>query len=194
MTWNSHDIVVVSGLPRSGTSLMMKMLEAGGLPILTDHIRQADEDNLEGYYEFERVKQLAKGDRVWLDEAEGKAVKVISALLEHLPPDHRYRVLFMHRHMDEILASQKKMLARRESAAQSPPDDVMAAAFTKHLAHVQEWLRAQSHISVLDIDYNQLLADPLPGTQSANHFLDDALDVASMVSAVRPELYRNRAR
>ena len=106
-------IIVVSGLPRSGTSMLMKMLDAGGVPPLTDNIRTADEDNPKGYYEFERVKALDKGDTAWVADAHGKSVKVISALLKHLPADQSYRVVYVRRNMDEILASQRKMLVRR---------------------------------------------------------------------------------
>jgi hypothetical protein len=109
----AQTVVVVSGLPRSGTSLMMQMLEAGGITVLTDGIREPDEDNPRGYYEFERVKALPKGDYEWLESARGKAVKVVSALLEYLPPEYNYKVIFMHRRMEEILASQRKMLIRR---------------------------------------------------------------------------------
>ena len=104
------EIVVVSGLPRSGTSMMMKMLEAGGLTPLTDGQREADEDNLGGYYEFEQVKKMAQ-DSGWLEEARGKVVKVISRLLYDLPKTYHYRVIFMQRHLDEVLASQQQMLA-----------------------------------------------------------------------------------
>ncbi|HZD55295.1 MAG TPA: hypothetical protein VE136_01120, partial [Anaerolineales bacterium] len=99
-------MTIVSGLPRSGTSMMMKMLEAGGVPPLTDEIRTADRDNPKGYYEFERVKKMPDGDKAWMVEARGKSVKVISALLEHLPPQYDYKVIFMRRDMNEILASQ----------------------------------------------------------------------------------------
>jgi len=98
-------IIVVSGLPRSGTSMMMRMLEAAGIQPLTDHIRTADSDNLKGYYEFERVKKLKEGDVAWLSDAQGKAVKIIAALLIELPSNYEYHVLFMRRKMEEILAS-----------------------------------------------------------------------------------------
>ena len=106
-------ITVVSGLPRSGTSMMMKMLEAGGIPPVTDELRTADEDNPKGYYEFERVKAMDQGDTSWVVGARGKVVKVISALLKHLPPGEQYRVVFVRRNMPEILASQRKMLIHR---------------------------------------------------------------------------------
>src|SRR5512136_2813877 len=110
-------VVVVSGLPRSGTSMLMKMLEAGGLTLVTDGQRTADEDNPKGYYEVERVKDLAnETDRAWLNAARGKGIKVISYLLKSLPADLNYKVLFIRRDLDEILASQKKMLARRGEA------------------------------------------------------------------------------
>src|SRR5512138_3362092 len=110
-------VIIVSGLPRSGTSMMMKMLAEGGLPVLTDSIRTADEDNPNGYFELEVVKKLAEGQRAWLSDAGGKLVKVISALLEFLPPEYHYRVLFMERQIAEILASQQKMLARRNATS-----------------------------------------------------------------------------
>ena len=108
-TLDSNTIAIVSGLPRSGTSMLMKMLEAGGLKPLTDRVRAADEDNPKGYYEFERVKRLEK-DKEWLPEARGRAVKIISMLLKHLPPGFSYKILFMLRSMDEVLASQTQML------------------------------------------------------------------------------------
>ncbi len=122
-------IMVVSGLPRSGTSMMMKMLTAGGILPLTDKLRVADRDNPEGYYEFERVKQLDKGDTAWLPEAQGKAVKVISFLLPHLPPQYAYQIVFVRRHMSEILASQRKMLVHRGEDPNNMNDDQMAAVF-----------------------------------------------------------------
>src|SRR5512146_1156952 len=128
----SQTIIVVSGLPRSGMARMMKMLAEGGLPVLTDSIRTADEDNPNGYFELEQVKQLADGRTDWLSNAGGKIVKVISALLEHLPPGHQYKVLFMERQIPEILASQRKMLARRNETS-SVGDEEMEAQFREHL-------------------------------------------------------------
>ncbi|MDW8316999.1 MAG: sulfotransferase domain-containing protein [Anaerolineae bacterium] len=189
----ARPVVVVSGLPRSGTSMMMRMLEAGGLPVLTDRLRAADEDNPKGYYEFERVKQLDKGDHAWLPEAQGKAVKVISALLEHLPPDYPYRVIFVERRMEEVLASQKKMLARRGEPTDRVSDEEMARLFAKHLQKVKLWLSAQPNFRVLYVDYNRMVADPWPYVRQINQFLDGRLDEARMVEVVDPALYRNRA-
>lgn len=189
----ANTVVVVSGLPRSGTSMMMKMLEAGGLPILTDGLRAADSDNPKGYYEFERVKQLPKGDTAWLPDAQGKAVKVIAALLEHLPPGYHYKVIFMQRRMAEILASQRKMLVRRGEDPNKISDEELARLFNKHLRKVETWLAAQPNFAVLNVDYNQTLVDPWPQVAEVNRFLGGCLDEEKMVQVVDPTLYRNRA-
>lgn len=186
-------VVIVSGLPRSGTSMMMKMLAAGGLPILTDGERTADEDNPEGYFEFERVKKLRQGDVAWLPQAEGKAVKVISALLEYLPAGYRYKVLFMNRAMPEVLASQRKMLIRRGEDPDKIDEAVLAESLARHVAHVKRWLASQPHFDVLDVDYNAVLLDPLPHAAQINAFLGGQLDEESMASVVNPRLYRNRS-
>lgn len=186
-------VTVVSGLPRSGTSMMMKALEAGGLAIVTDAQRVADEDNPKGYYEMERVKQLDKGDTSWLAEAQGKVVKVISALLEHLPPGYTYRVVFMQRAMPEVLASQKKMLERRGEPTDRVSDEELTRLFSKHVQKVETWLRAQPNFQVLYVDYNRMLADPRPYVRQVNQFLGGALDEQRMAEVVDPALYRNRA-
>ncbi|MFL7890959.1 MAG: sulfotransferase domain-containing protein [Anaerolineales bacterium] len=185
-------ITIVSGLPRSGTSMMMKMLEAGGIPPFTDHIRTPDDDNPKGYYEFERVKKLPDGDTAWLRDARGKAVKVISALLEHLPTGYAYRVLFMQRKMDEILASQKKMLVRSGKPTDQVSDEQMAKMYTKHLAKVSAWLAEQDNFSVVYLDYNQMLVDPQKYASQVSQFLGSTLDPRAMAAIVDPNLYRQR--
>ena len=185
-------VTVVSGLPRSGTSLMMKMLEAGGLPVVQDGIREADKDNPKGYYEFERVKQLDKGDTAWMGEAQGKVVKIISALLKHLPPEYEYRVIFMRRHMEEILASQRKMLVHRGEDAAKMEDEKMAELFEKHMAQIFAWLEQQPNIRLMQVHYSDLLADPATQARNVNEFLDNRLDVQKMGQMVDPNLYRNR--
>lgn len=185
-------ITIVSGLPRSGTSMMMKMLEAGGLPVLTDHQRVPDEDNPKGYYEFERVKKLPEGDYAWLPEARGKVVKVISALLEHLPEGYDYRVIFMQRKMEEILASQKQMLVRANKPSDDVSDDDLAAMYTRHLASVQAWLATRPNFRVLNVDYNDLLIRPETHLPQINRFLGGNLDIEKMTYVVDPSLYRQR--
>jgi hypothetical protein len=184
-------VVIVSGLPRSGTSMMMKMLEAGGISVLVDNIRKADEDNPKGYYEFERVKQL-KTDQVWLKEAKGKAVKMVSALLRQLPKDYSYKVIFMRRKMEEILASQKKMLVRQGKPTDDVSDERMAELYVQHLKEVEEWLAKQSNFDVLYVSYNDVLDNPAENASTVNAFLDNALDVGNMVRIVDQTLYRQR--
>jgi hypothetical protein len=174
--------------------MMMKMLEAGGIGLLTDHLRKAEVDNPEGYYEFERVKQLDKGDTAWVPQARGRAVKVISALLEHLPAEEEYRVILMNRRIEEILASQRKMLVRRGENPDKTSDEEMHDLYTRHLAKVRAWLHTRPDIQVLEMDYNALLADPLPHTIRLCQFLGTDLDPQAMISVVDPDLYRNRAR
>jgi len=185
-------VYVVSGLPRSGTSMMMKMLAAGGLPPLVDEIRQADKDNPKGYYEFERVKKLDKGDTAWLPQATGKVVKIISALLKYLPADYDYRIVFMRRDMDEILASQRKMLAHRGEDSQKTDDEEMAVLFGKHLAVTDAWLKEQDNMQILHVHYHDILTDPLTQAQKVNVFLGASLDVTAMAKQVDANLYRNR--
>jgi hypothetical protein len=185
-------LVVVSGLPRSGTSMLMRMLDAGGIPPLTDELRSADDDNPRGYYEFEPVKKLREGDFAWLPQAQGKAVKVISALLAYLPPTQTYKVLFIQRAIPEILASQRKMLINRGEDPDKVSDAEMAQYFEKHLAQVTAWLAEQKNISTLYVDYNRLLKDPAPFAQQINQFLGDCLDLNKMIEVVDPALYRQR--
>jgi hypothetical protein len=183
-------ITIVSGLPRSGTSLMMQMLVAGGMTALTDGERAADTDNPRGYLEWERIKQLPN-DPNCIAEAEGKAVKVISRLLLSLPPGHEYRVIFMQRPMPEVLASQDQMLRRRENLRQSDPA-VIAAAFEKHLKEVYAWLEGKAYIKAIRIDYHDALAKPLEIGRQLSEFLGISLDLEAMRSQVDSSLYRNR--
>ena len=185
-------IIVVSGLPRSGTSMMMKMLEAGGIPPLTDKIRTADEDNPKGYFEFERVKKMPDGDTDWVRDAQGKAVKVIAALLEYLPQDYIYKVLFMRRSMDEILASQKQMLIRSDKPTDEISDEKLAELYSKHLAKVESWMSQQSNLKVLDVDYNDLMQNPDPYPAKIQQFLGVEMEIKEMSGAVDPSLYRQR--
>ncbi len=185
-------VIVVSGLPRSGTSMMMKMLAEGGLTVLTDALRTADEDNPNGYFELEQVKQLADGQKEWLAHADHKLVKVISALLEHLPPEHHYKILFMERQIQEILASQRKMLERRNEAS-AISDAEMEAQFHEHLKAIKYWLARQPNMEVMYVDYNRMMANPDAYCQKIADFVGLPLDVEKMRSVPNERLYRNRA-
>ncbi|MDH3943682.1 MAG: sulfotransferase [Anaerolineae bacterium] len=189
--WNDR-IVVVSGLPRSGTSLMMQMLDAGGIAPLTDYERTADEDNPKGYYEFERAKKLPEGDTDWLEGAAGMVVKVITALLVSLPNDHEYDVIMMRREMGELLASQQKMLERRGVSENKISDEVMAASFEKHLDGVYEWMRGRENLRFIDVPYDRLVLDTEAQIIRLVDFLGDGLDTGAMAQVVSPELYRQR--
>lgn len=185
-------VTIVSGLPRSGTSMMMKMLEAGGILPLTDELRAADKDNPKGYYEFERVKQLDKGDTAWLPLARGKAVKVISFLLQYLPPGETYKVVFLRRNLDEILASQRKMIINRGEDPNQMDDEQVAAMFSRHIELVEKWLARQPHVDTLYIPYNDMMAAPATEIARVARFLGRPLDEAAMAQVVDPNLYRNR--
>lgn len=184
-------IIVVSGLPRSGTSMMMKMLEATGIDVLTDDVREADEDNLKGYYEDERVKKLQKDNR-WIREAENKAIKVISYQLRYLPPDYKYFLIFMQRSITEVLASQRKMLQRRGELQDDVPDNLMSGIFRKHLDETDRWLKEQSNIDTIYISYNETLKDPKKTAEKISAFFGTELDIRKMVKTVDPKLYRQR--
>jgi hypothetical protein len=172
--------------------MMMRMLRAGGMPVLVDDIRTADPDNPNGYYEYERVKKV-KEDRSWLPEAVGKAVKMVSALLTDLPAGYDYKVIFMRRAMPEILASQRQMLVRQGKPAGAVTDAQMGAMFEKHLAQIRAWLARQPNFEVVYVDYNQLLAVAAPHLEEINTLLGNTLDTEQMARVVNPDLYRQRA-
>lgn len=183
------EIIIVSGLPRSGTSLMMQMLDRGGIPAVKDEIRAADTDNPRGYYEFERVKKT-RDDPSWLPDARGKVVKMVSSLLYDLPATESYRIIFMWRDFDEMLESQEKMLARLSRTA--APRDQMKQSFTIHLNKLFKWLPEQRHMKRLDISYNDLIAEPESGVKEVSAFLDNIPSVQNMLAAIDHSLYRNR--
>ncbi len=182
-------ITLVSGLPRSGTSMMMQALEAGGLPALTDRVRTPDVDNPRGYYELDAVKQT-KQDPTWLAGAAGKCVKLVHLLLYDLPQGYDYRVILMKRNIAEVMASQEAML-RRLGQPGGDSDD-LPTIFQKQLRQVEAWLARQPNFKVCVIDYNRLLRDPGPPLAQVNAFLGGGLDVEAMARAIDPTLYRHR--
>lgn len=167
------------------------MLDLGGMPVLTDRVRGADIDNPRGYYEYEAVKTL-KENSSWVAGAVGQAVKMVYLLVYELPPEVEYRVLMMHRNLDEVLASQKAMLDRLGKS--SPIDDAtMASLFVTQLEKFAGWAKGRSNIKLMDVNYNELVADPAPMSARVNGFLGGRLDPEAMAQAVEPRLYRNRA-
>ncbi len=185
-------VVVVSGLPRSGTSMMMKMLAEGGLASVVDNLREADEDNPNGYFEIEEVKALKDGQTRWIYEAPGKVVKVISYLLEFLPADLAFDVIFMDREIHEVLASQKKMLARRNEVS-TISDEEMEKQYREHLKAVKYWLPRQTNMRVMYVKYDQMVKSPQTLVPSILEFLDLPLNAEAMIVVPNPSLYRNRA-
>ena len=185
-------VTVVSGLPRSGTSLAMQMIHAGGIPALTDGQRTSDDSNPRGYFELERVKQL-KQDKSWLDEAAGKVVKVIHLLLAELPDDRPYRVVFMQRDLREVVQSQATMLARSGRPGGQLAPERLIAVYEQQLKTVEQWLAVRPNFSVLRVPYAQLVSDPAGVVPTVNAFLGGTLDEARMRAAVDPGLHRNKA-
>ena len=187
-------VYVVSGLPRSGTSMMMRMFEAGGIQPFTDAERSPDIDNPEGYFEFERVKHLETDpDRSWVRQARGQALKVISFLLRHLPDDNAYRIVYMRRHLDEVLQSQDKMLDRLGNAAPGGDLEAMKEAYRNDIVAARLHARKHPNMEWIEIHYAATIADPAATASAVNAFLGGHLDEAAMAAAVNGDLYRNRA-
>jgi len=172
---------------------MMQMLAAGGVPILSDGERVADTDNPRGYCEWERIKRLPQ-EPSCIDDAEGRAVKVISQLLFALPAGRSYRVVFMERPLPEVVASQAEMIRRRGTSGASVPKAALIAGLRAHLNQVNAWLSQRHEILVRRQPYHDVLRDPLGASQSIKTFLDRELDVAAMTMQVDSSLYRNRAK
>ena len=187
-------IVVVSGLPRSGTSMMMAMLKAGGVPLSADEQRTPDEDNPRGYFEDSRVRRLPRTTDVsWLKDVRGKAIKVVSSLLPYLPSTESFTVIRMRRDLDEVLASQRRMLERNLQKPQNV-DAKLKVAFENELTRVDAWLSQATHIRCLEIAFATIVEDPHASSVRVAEFLSLPLDVAAMASEVDASLYRNRLR
>ena len=170
---------------------MMQMLAAGGLPPLTDNLRAADESNPRGYFEFEPVKRL-RDDQTWLEQARGRAVKIIHLLVRELPTDgtFNYRVLLMKRPIEEILASQRAMLERQNKT--SANESMLAKVYQDQLLHLEQWLASQPCFEFLSVDYHRVLENPGQCAEEINAFLDGDLNIPAMTGAVDATLYRQR--
>jgi len=184
-------ITIVSGLPRSGTSMMMQMIDKGGIPALTDNIRTPDDDNPKGYYEFEPVKKT-KEDPSWLEQACGRVVKMVHLLLLDLPLDRDYRVVFMRRKLEEVVVSQDVMLERGGKSTGGLSSDKVMQVFRSQLVKVDKWVREHSNFRLLYVNYNELLSDPRPAIEQVNGFLGGGLNTDAMLEVVDPSLYRQR--
>jgi hypothetical protein len=169
---------------------MMQMLAAGGLPILTDQERKPDIDNPRGYCEWEPVKLLPEQPKR-IDEAEGRAVKIISELLFSLPRGRDYKLIFMERPLPEVLASQDEMLKRRGST-DLVDHAVLTQAFREHMEQIVSWLELRKEIPVCRMGFRKVLRDPSGCAQTICDFLELNLIVEAMARAVDISLYRNR--
>ena len=184
-------VTIVTGVPRSGTSLVMQMLAAGGLPVLSDGVRGPDADNPRGYFEFEPAKRLAQ-DAAWLPLAAGRAVKLVHTLVASLPPGFRYRVLLVRRRLDEVLASQRVMLARRGPAPDEAEDARLLPVLAAQLARLECELAAREELAWLGIEHAELVSEPGRVATRMHQFLGGGLDVGAMAACVEPALHRQR--
>jgi hypothetical protein len=190
---NGDPIIVVSGLPRSGTSMMMNMLEAGGLEVMTDGERAPDIDNPKGYFELERIKDLEKEtDKSYVRDARGKVLKVISFLIKDLPDDNDYKVIFMRRDLDEVLASQNKMIDRLGTTDTTAADEAMKEAYRNDIVRVRLHCRKRRNFDLCEVHYRSTVESPDDTIRTVNAFLGGRLDPDAMRAAVDASLYRNR--
>ena len=188
----AETVVVVSGLPRSGTSMMMQMLRAGGLPLLTDEKRSADDDNPRGYFEYEPAKKL-QSDRKWLSRARGRAVKIVAQLLRFLPPGNAYRVIVTERDMDELVRSQKVMLGRQGKQGADLSEDRLKETFAKQMNAVMKMLKARG-LPALIVRHRDCIRRPEEVAAVVNRFLGGRLDEAAMAWVVDVSLYRQKGK
>jgi hypothetical protein len=184
-------VTVVSGIPRSGTSLMMRMLDAGGIAALTDGKRLADTHNPHGYFEYEPVKRLAT-DASWMESARGKSIKVIYRLLRFLPAGIPYRVVLMQRDLHEVFDSQRDMLRDRGDEAAGQAGDRLIAVLAAELEETRKWLTSQAGMEVFEVRYADLVGQPAVQAKALSGFLGGDLDEEAMAAAVDPSLYRHR--
>jgi hypothetical protein len=189
-----ESLVVVTGLPRSGTSALMQMLAAGGVKILSDGLREADEDNPRGYLEFEPVKNLLK-DSKWLFQSRGQAVKIVAPLLAALPAGLACRVILCERDLDEVLDSQERMLTRRNQPTVATPERrrILKDEYARTLARVKLMLARRPDTGLLVVEYGDVVSEPRAAAERLAQFLGQELDAARMAAAIDPRLHRNHA-
>lgn len=187
-----HDILIVSGLPRSGTSLMMRLIAQAGVVPLVDDTRPADTDNLGGYFEYAPVKMMREGNLSWLPLAAGRVIKIVSYLLDSLPPNLTYRIVFMQRNLVEIVSSQNAMLARRNEIP-ALSDEALIQLYSRHLHQIHNWLAAQPNIQTITVDYNRLVSEPVACIRDLGTFLDLQMDPGELSGIIDPKQYRQRA-
>jgi predicted AlkP superfamily phosphohydrolase/phosphomutase/tetratricopeptide (TPR) repeat protein len=183
----SMEFLIVSGLPRSGTSLMMQMLHAAGLPIMTDELRAADESNPHGYFEWEEIKALPK-DPFLIEKAEGRAAKVVSMLLPSLPRKHHFRIIFMQRPIEEVALSQERLRQRLAGRSAANPAQ-MIERLGKHRDRITELLQQSPNVELLEVDYPDLLQNPGPQLERIADFCRiERAQLERMAAVIDPQL------
>ena len=187
----NNNIYIVSGLPRTGTSLMMKMLEAGGLSVVTDDIRSADTDNPKGYYELEKVKNIFN-DNDWLKTIKGRSIKMVSQLLLKIPKENTYKIIFMKRDLKEVIMSQKKMLINRKKKLPLVNDDTLEKFYLNHLNKITSFIDQSSNIDVRYIYFNKLMKSPLSELRKLQNDFINNINMDNMIKMIDTSLYRNR--
>lgn len=185
-------VIIVSGLPRSGTSMMMQMLAAGGIPIMTDNVREADESNPKGYYEYEKAKQVGS-DNSWIPDAKGKVVKIVAQLLPKLPLGQPYRIIFMQRPLSEVISSQYKLLERLGKKGSKLTPEKLAETYQKQLKQVEQVLNYYQEIEVLPINYIDAIANPQLIAAQVNEFLGEKWNENAMIKVIDPHLQHYRS-
>lgn len=188
---NKPFVTIVSGLPRTGTSMMMQMLLAGGMTILTDKKRVSDEDNPKGYFELQNATRLHQQSD-WLQDAKGGAVKIVAQLLPYLPNKYEYRIVFMQRDLNEVLGSQNLMLNRLQKKTTAISEQRLRKVFSLQLKQTHDWLEQRQNIQTLFVNYNDVVENPDSTAEQVADFLGGALTVSAMSDIVDPTLYRQR--
>ena len=188
----SDHVTIVSGFPRSGTSMMMQILQAGGMPVLCDDISRANEHNPRGYLEYSKTRTIVK-DSSWIKDAKGMAIKVMAVHLRFIPPEHNYRVIFMRRNVDEIIFSREIMSRKSGRSIAIGVPEFNPEWYNRILNRCSEWMLSQNNIVTYYCDYNDMISNTKEGIDRLNDFLIPNLDTNAMISAVDPKLYRQRA-
>lgn len=183
-----NQIVVVSGLPRSGTSLMMQMLQSGGIEVLTDSNRKADVSNPKGYLEYKPVMALHK-DNSWLNIAQNKSIKIVAPLLKFLDPKYRYKVIFMTRDLSEVVKSQQKMIGKDIDTLPVK----LFEAYKRQLQQVETWKEKEPSVEFIYIDYKDAIYNTERTVKKVASFVGKQLNTEAMQSCVDKNLHRNKA-
>jgi len=186
---DTNDIIVVTGLPRSGTSLMMQILQSMGIKLFIDKHRAPDQSNPKGYFEHELVKTIERNN-FWIKDAKGKAIKIVSPLLMYLPVNINYKIIFMNRLLDEIIQSQERMLSERGKENNTINSEVLKQIFIKDLNLSRKWIAKQSQSKYLEISHSKLLENPKPELEKIKTFLDIPIDLRSTIKVIDKKLYQ----